>query len=89
MLPQDKARSANSAQARALRGAIEGAFEDVGGRAWLVSVAREHPQVFVTLLRALIARDLNLGTQGAGEIRIRWVSERDPAEGDAQPEAEQ
>jgi hypothetical protein len=75
MVRRDATARASKAQGRALRDAIEGAFEDLGGRAWLVSVAREHPNAFVTLLRALLAHEVNLGAQGPGEIRIRWSGE--------------
>ena len=46
---------------RAVREAIERAFEKVGGDDYLVTVAKEQPQVFCTLLGKLLPMQLSGG----------------------------
>lgn len=39
---------------------IDGALQDVGGRAYLVEQARENPAAFMGLIKAILPKDINL-----------------------------
>lgn len=52
---------------------IIGAYEELGGKKYLVEVARKYPAVFLALLGKLLPKNVNLSGQdgNALEIRIR------------------
>jgi hypothetical protein len=59
-----------------LKAALEGAFNEVGGQAYLAQVARENPQVFCTLLGKILPNE----TKHSGAIAIPAGVDRPPRE---------
>lgn len=53
-----------------VKNAILNAFKTVGGEDYLVTVARENPTVFCSLLGKVLP--LTVSTEGKGEMTIRW-----------------
>ena len=53
-----------------IRDAIENAFEEVGGQAYLVQVAKDDPRTFVALLSKIIPAEVNAKIGGYEEITV-------------------
>jgi hypothetical protein len=56
---------------KALKDAIMNAFEEVGGEAYLVTVARDDPRTFCTLLGKVLPMQVT-GEDG-GAIQVTWL----------------
>lgn len=55
---------------RTLKGAIEKAFAEVGGAAWLVELAKSDPRSFVALLGRLLPSEVKAEVNTKGELKI-------------------
>ncbi|MGL3710532.1 hypothetical protein ACSYAY_06670 [Leptospirillum ferriphilum] len=62
-------RGAQNKITRALREAVLKAFDEVGGEAWLVEVARTDPRTFVSLLGRLLPNEVKAEVQ-SGPMQI-------------------
>lgn len=54
-----------------LKDAILSAFDSVGGSTYLVEVAKEHPQVFCTLLSKVLPKDIVADVNLAAPTNLR------------------
>ena len=55
-----------------LKDAILNAFEEVGGQSYLVTVAREDPRTFCTLLGKVLPKDVNANVTASGKLEVSW-----------------
>ena len=52
---------------------IDGALQDVGGRAYLARQAEENPAAFMGLLKAILPKDVNLGGQSGNPVLVKEI----------------
>ena len=58
-----------------IKAMIDGALQDVGGRAYLARQARENPAAFMGLIKAILPKDVNLGGQADNPIKYENMSD--------------
>ena len=71
--------------------ALLNAFDDAGGEAWLVKLAKSEPRVFATLLSKLIPRELEARINGGEGLAERILAARERARDhghEVEPESE-
>jgi len=59
----------------AIKDMIEGALQDVGGRAYLARQAEENPSAFMGLLGKILPKDVNLGGQPNNPVKYDNMSD--------------
>ena len=57
----------------AIKDMIEGALQDVGGRAYLARQAEENPAAFMGLLKSILPKDINVGGQDGNPLIIKEI----------------
>jgi len=76
--PKGGSRKGKPNKATALiKDMIEGALQDVGGRAYLSRQAEENPSAFMGLLGKILPRDVNLGGQADNPIKYENMSDEE------------
>jgi len=57
----------------AIKDMIEGALQDVGGRAYLARQADENPSAFMGLLGKILPKDISVSGANGGDIIIKVI----------------